>query len=70
MFWPDGKVVIRNGQVYVVRNGRLFLRERLVRRNRVILPGGLVIRNGYIMRNGRIVGFTNNFGKRVFYFYP
>ena len=69
VFFPEGKLVVRNGFVYIVRNGRLVLRNRLILRNRrLVLPGGLVVRNGYVMRNGRVVGIMNNSGSPLYYY--
>jgi hypothetical protein len=66
---PDGTIITRNGITYVVRNGRLFIKNvRLFRRNRFLPGNGYFFSNGYIMRNGQIVGYMNNFGNPIYYY--
>jgi hypothetical protein len=72
LFLPNGKVVYRNGFYYVVRNGRLVLRNRAILPKRIFFQGNgnLVFRNGYVMRNGRVIGTMNNSNGQFFYYYP
>jgi hypothetical protein len=70
--WVNNARFLGNG-MYVFRNGRYILPNRVLLPKRIFLQGNggnLVFRNGYVLRNGRIIGIMNNSNGRFFYYYP